>query len=59
MILTWKNNQTASLDRIDSKLPYTYNNIQWIHKDINRMKNAYRQDYFIQLCGMVVNYNKN
>lgn len=30
--------QTASLDRIDSTKGYTLDNIQWIHKDINRMK---------------------
>ncbi len=29
---------TASLDRIDSLLGYTIDNIQWIHKDLNQMK---------------------
>lgn len=29
---------TASLDRIDSKIGYTLDNIQWIHKDLNQMK---------------------
>ena len=27
---------TASLDRIDSSLPYSINNVQWVHKKINR-----------------------
>lgn len=29
---------TASLDRIDSKIGYIENNIQWIHKDLNIIK---------------------
>jgi hypothetical protein len=33
-----KKNNTASLDRIDSSLPYTVDNIQWVHKVVNRMK---------------------
>lgn len=41
---------TASLDRIDSSKSYTPDNIQWIHKDINIMKNNFEQDYFIELC---------
>lgn len=31
-------NQTASLDRIDSNLPYSKYNIQWLHKDVNKIK---------------------
>ena len=42
--------QTASLDRIDSSLGYILGNLQWVHKDINRMKNRFDQDYFIQMC---------
>lgn len=30
--------QTASLDRKDSSLGYTKDNVQWVHKQINRMK---------------------
>lgn len=33
------NKQTASLDRIDSSKGYEINNIQWIHKEVNKMKN--------------------
>lgn len=47
--------QTASLDRIKSDLGYTIDNVQWVHKDINRMKNAYDQDKFIEMCKLVVN----
>ena len=45
----------ASLDRIDSSQGYTSQNIQWVHKDINRMKNAYPQTYFVNMCHAVAN----
>ena len=32
---------TASLDRIDSSKGYTENNVWWVHKEINRLKNNY------------------
>lgn len=44
---------TASLDRIDSLKGYTKDNVQWVHKDINRMKNIYSQEYFINMCKAV------
>lgn len=44
---------TASLDRIDSSKGYAIDNIQWVHKDINRMKMNLSEDYFIQMCGLV------
>lgn len=50
-------NTTASLDRIDSKKPYTINNVQWVHKDINRMKWAFDEKYFIKLCKLIVNHD--
>lgn len=51
---------TASLDRIDSKLGYTIDNIQWVHKDINRMKNEYNMEYFLHMCSLIVeNNNRN
>lgn len=51
--ISFQHPQTASLDRIDSKLPYAVDNIQWVHKDINRMKNAFPQAYFIRMCKLV------
>lgn len=45
---------TASLDRIDSSKGYTIDNIQWVHKDINLMKNHFTQDYFVAMCKAVV-----
>jgi len=41
---------TASLDRIDSEKPYELVNLQWVHKDVNLMKNKFSQDYFIEMC---------
>ena len=33
--------RTASLDRIDSSKGYIVGNVQWVHKDINLMKNKF------------------
>ncbi len=44
---------TASLDRIDSTKGYTIDNVQWIHKDVNKMKNAFTQDRYIEICKLV------
>lgn len=41
---------TASLDRIDSNKGYTIDNVQWVHKDVNKMKWDLTQDRFIELC---------
>ena len=46
--------KTASVDRIDSSRGYENNNIQWVHKVVNIMKQDYDQDYFIELCGAVM-----
>ena len=49
------NNQygTASLDRIDSQKGYIEGNVQWIHKDINWMKNDFKQEDFIKYCKLI------
>lgn len=44
---------TASLDRKDSTQGYTIDNIWWVHKDVNRMKNAYPIERFIEICKLV------
>jgi hypothetical protein len=46
---------TASVDRKDSNIGYTKNNIQIIHKDINRMKNNFIETYFIEMCHKISN----
>lgn len=44
---------TASLDRIDSSKGYTKNNVQWVHKDLNRMKWNLPDHEFINYCKLV------
>lgn len=44
---------TASLDRIDSNKDYVAGNLQWVHKDVNIMKNVFEQDYFIDICSKI------
>ncbi len=48
---------TASLDRIDSSLGYIVGNIQWVHKEINRMKGSLSDQDFINLCKKIVDNN--
>ena len=50
-----KDEQTASLDRIDSGKPYTIDNIQWVHKKVNTMKWNIPQDEFIEWCKIITN----
>lgn len=48
---------SCSLDRIDSNQGYVKDNIQWVHKDVNIMKNNYSQEYFIEICRKIANMN--
>lgn len=42
-----KDISTASLDRIDSSKGYVVGNVQWVHKDVNKMKmNLQEEDFF-------------
>jgi len=50
--------KSASLDRIDSTLGYVVGNVQWVHKDINRMKRDYPDEYFIKICKSVADYRR-
>ncbi len=45
--------QTSSLDRIDSNKDYTLNNIQWVHKIINKMKMEMNEKNFVKWCELV------
>lgn len=49
---------TASLDRKDSSKGYLKNNIQWVLKDINTMKNVFSEEYFLSLCHKVLTHKK-
>lgn len=45
---------TASLDRIDSNKNYTKENIQWIHKDVNLMKNHFDEKRFEEIARLFI-----
>lgn len=44
---------TASLDRIDSTKGYIEGNVQWLHKDINKLKRSLAEDRFVEICKLV------
>jgi hypothetical protein len=50
--------QIASLDRIDSKQGYKIGNVQWVHKDVNMMKNKFDLDYFLNICNLITKKTK-
>ena len=49
---------TASLDRIDSLQGYHVANLQWVHKEINRMKGALSDEKFVAFCRQVVSHDE-
>lgn len=54
----WNTLGTASLDRKDSDFGYCLENVQWVHKDINRMKWAFTQEDFVAYCAAVTKHQK-
>jgi hypothetical protein len=48
-----RSNLTASLDRINNQKGYIQGNIQWVHVDVNFMKQDLSQDEFIQYCNLI------
>lgn len=50
---------SASVDRIDSKLGYTKDNIQLVCVGVNRAKLNLPDAEFIRMCSDVVKYRKN
>lgn len=53
--------KTASLDRINPQLGYTLDNVQWVHKVVNKMKWDLKNENFITLCKQINQHeiNKN
>lgn len=47
--------ETASLDRVDSSKAYTVDNIQWLHKDVNKIKSDLSISQFYYYCQLVSN----
>lgn len=58
---TWESERnrtgSASLDRIDSSKGYIHGNVQWIHKDINRMKLNFDETYLLDMCKKMVDHH--
>lgn len=53
----YRKETTASLDRIDSSKGYVKGNVQWVHKDINKMKLNKSDKEFIELCKICYLHN--
>jgi len=51
--------QKASLDRIDSSLPYTTDNIQFISQMANYAKNNHSHDEMMKFCQAIANHWKD
>lgn len=50
---------TASVDRIDSNLGYTKDNVWWVHKNVNRLKNNYSLNELLFWCKLIVDTHGN
>jgi len=51
--------KTASLDRIDPKLGYTLDNIQWVEQDLNYMKQSMDNKIFLEWVRKIYKYINN
>ena len=49
---------SVSVDRIDSNKPYTPDNIQLVHKIVNKMKQDFPEDQFVMFCHLIAENNK-
>ncbi len=49
----------ASLDRIDSDKGYTVDNIQWVHKDLNKMKLDMPEKEFFEWINTIYHFKSN
>ena len=50
--------QTASLDRINSLIGYIEGNVQWIHKDINNIKQDFPEEQLLEYCKLLLEHKK-
>ena len=50
---------SASVDRIDSTKGYTEDNVWWVHKEVNRLKNNYSVEELVSWCKLIVNTHGN
>lgn len=49
--------QTASLDRIDNDKDYTIDNIQWVHKDVNKLKHTFSMEKLLFWSKKIYEHN--
>lgn len=47
--------QTASLDRIDNKKGYTKDNVRFVHKIANKIRNIFNDPVLIYFCNLINN----
>lgn len=59
MTTRWNEKSTASLDRIDSTKGYSKDNVQWVHKDLNKMKQEFPNQVFIEWCKAVTEHDRD
>ncbi len=57
-VLSGGKDGNASLDRIDSSGGYIEGNVQWVHKDINRMKLEFPTKKLFEYCKLICVNNK-
>jgi hypothetical protein len=50
--------QTASLDRIDSKQGYIEGNVQWVHKDANKLKMDLPEEDFFRIIKQIYEHKQ-
>lgn len=53
----FRNETSASPDRIDNSIGYVTGNVRWVLKDINMIRGSYDSEYFIKLCNLVAKQN--
>lgn len=54
--IDFKGVATASLDRINSDLGYTKDNVWWVHKTVNRMKWVLKVKDFVEWSKRIADY---
>ncbi len=49
---------TASIDRIDNAVGYIEGNVQWVLKDVNKMRREYTVERYVSICQAVALYQR-
>ncbi len=53
-----KSRTTASLDRIDNSKGYVEGNVQWVHKQVNVMRNTLPVSEFVAWCAQIAAHSQ-